>query len=118
MPSPLPRDTWALSGEWTFRRDCVTAGERGAGLAVRFHARDLHLVMAPIDRSTPVRFQVRLDGRPPGAAHGLDIDEGGAGTIVEPRMYQLIRQDRPIVDRTAEITLPDGGAAAFVVTFG
>ena len=74
--------------------------------------------MAPIDRATGVRFQVRLDGRPPGTAHGLDVDEGGAGAVVEPRMYQLVRQERPIVDRTAEITFPDGGAAAFVVMFG
>jgi len=118
VPSPHARGTWALSGEWTIHPDRVTAEDRDAGIAVRFHARDLHLVMAPTGRSTPVRFHVRLDGRPPGAAHGLDIDDEGAGTIVEPRMYQLIRQHRPIVDRTAEITFPDGAAAAFVTTFG
>ena len=37
-------------------------------------------------------FACSIDGQPPGAAHGLDVDEGGNGTVVEPRLYQLIRQ--------------------------
>ena len=48
-----------------------------------------------------VRFRVTLDGRPPGAAHGLDVDEGGNGTVSEPRLYQLVRQPKPIVDRSS-----------------
>ena len=39
-----------------------------------------------------VRFSVRLDGQPPGDAHGVDVDAAGEGTIAEPRMYQLVRQ--------------------------
>jgi hypothetical protein len=33
-------------------------------------------------------------------------------------MYQLLRQQHPSTDRTAEITFPIGGAEAFVITFG
>jgi hypothetical protein len=33
-------------------------------------------------------------------------------------MYQLVRQPRRVVDRTAEITFLDPGAQAFVLTFG
>ena len=40
-----------------------------------FHARDLHLVMGPAARGTAVRFRVRIDGKPPGAAHGMDVDD-------------------------------------------
>ena len=43
-------------------------------------------------RRLPVRFTVRLDGEPPGEAHGLDADASGHGTLAEPRMYQLVRQ--------------------------
>ena len=43
---------------------------------------------------------------------------GGAGLLVEQRMYQLIRQQAPIVDRLFEIELLDRGAEAFVFTFG
>jgi thiol-disulfide isomerase/thioredoxin len=117
VPARLPRNTWALSGEWAIHGDRVVAEQAGAGLAVRFHARDLNLVVTPAT-GRPVRFEVRLDGRPAGDARGLDVDDAGAGAVVEPRMYQLIRQRGPIVDRTAEITFPHGGVSAFVVTFG
>ena len=51
-------------------------------------------------------------------AHGLDVDAAGIGVVVDPRQYQLLRQPHPIVDHTAEITFLDGGAEAFVITFG
>jgi Thioredoxin like C-terminal domain len=59
-----------------------------------------------------------LDGQPPGAAHGIDVDEGGSGTVAEPRMYQQIRQAKPIADRHVEIEFVDAGAEAFAFTFG
>jgi hypothetical protein len=65
-----------------------------------------------------VRFRVLVDGQPPGAAHGLDVDEQGNGTITEQRLYQLIRQPMPIADRQFEIEFLDAGAEAFVFTFG
>ncbi len=118
VPPRLLRNSWALSGEWTVYRDRIVAGGPAASIVTRFHARDLHLVMTPADRATPVRFRVSIDGGAPGDAHGLDTNPAGEGIIGEPRMYQLIRQVRPIIDHTAEITFPDGGAEAFVITFG
>jgi hypothetical protein len=61
---------------------------------------------------------VRLDGESPGAAHGLDIDADGAGQVIEPRLYQLLRQRQPIVDRQFEIEFLDPGIEAFAFTFG
>jgi hypothetical protein len=84
----------------------------------RFHARDLNLVMSPGAQGKPVRFRVIIDGQPPGPAHGIDVDEQGNGTIVEPRMYQLIRQPGRIGDRQFEIQFLDPGVEAFVFTFG
>ena len=46
------------------------------------------------------------------------FDAAGTGLVVEPRMYQLLRQQHPITDRTAEITFQDRGAEAFAITFG
>ena len=74
--------------------------------------------LAPPPDGRPVRFQVRLDGEPPGAAHGVDIDEQGEGTVSEPRLYQLIRQPGPVADQTFEITFLDPGVQAYVFTFG
>ena len=60
---------------------------------------------------------MRLDGEPPGDAHGLDVDASGAGTLSEPRMYQLIRQ-ADSGERTVEITFDTPGVRAYVFTFG
>jgi thiol-disulfide isomerase/thioredoxin len=118
VPARMPRNSWALSGDWTIRADRIVANRARASIVVRFHARDLHLVMTPAERGRPVRFEMQVDGRIPGDAHGLDVDAAGTGQIVEPRMYQLLRQPRPITDRTAELSFPDGAAEAFVVTYG
>ena len=64
------------------------------------------------------RFRVRIDQAPPRRDHGLDVDEKGEGTITAERLYQLIRQDGRIADRTFEITFLDPGAQAYVFTFG
>ena len=87
-------------------------------IVYRFHARDLHLVMGPAVRGTSVRFRVLIDGGPPGAAHGIDVDDQGNGTVVDPRLYQLIRQPKPIADRRFEIEFLDPGVEAFAFTFG
>jgi hypothetical protein len=65
-----------------------------------------------------VRFFARLDGESPNGGHGVDADERGNGAVDEARMYQLIRQDGPIRERTFEITFLDPGAKAYVFTFG
>jgi hypothetical protein len=87
-------------------------------IAYRFHARDLHLVMGPAARGTSVRFRVFIDGKPPGAAHGLDVDAHGNVTVTEQRLYQLIRQTKPIADRLFEIEFLDSGVETFAFTFG
>jgi len=65
-----------------------------------------------------VRVIRRVPKQPPGPAHGLDVDEGGNGTVVEQRLYQLIRQPKPIVDRTFEMEFLDAGVETFAFTFG
>ena len=59
-----------------------------------------------------------IDGQPPGAAHGTDVDAEGNGTIIDQRLHQLIRQRGPIADRTFEITFSDPGVQAYAFTFG
>jgi thioredoxin family protein len=50
--------------------------------------------------------------------YGVDADEQGTGMVAEQRMYQLIRQPKPIVDRQFEIEFLDAGVEAFCFTFG
>jgi hypothetical protein len=87
-------------------------------IAYRFHARDLHLVMGPERSGTSVKFRVLVDGKLPGMAHGIDVDEQGYGRVTEQRLYQLIRQPKPIADRQFEIEFLESGAEAFAFTFG
>jgi hypothetical protein len=87
----------------------------GATITYRFHARDLHLVLGPGNK--PVHFTVTLDGQPPGAAHGADIDDKGNGVVTQQRLYQLIRAPAP-GDHTFAITFHDPGIQAFAFTFG
>jgi thiol-disulfide isomerase/thioredoxin len=109
---------WAISGDWTMRQEAVVLNQPGGRIAYGFHARDLHLVMGAGARGNPSRFRVFIDGQPAGAAHGSDVDDQGNGTVTEPRMYQLIRQQQPIVDRRFEIEFLDAGVEAFSFTFG
>jgi hypothetical protein len=117
VPAHLPLNHWALAGEWTIGRESAVLSEAGGGVAYRFFARDLHLVMGPAGRDA-VRFRVLIDGEPPGDAHGIDVDEDGNGTMSEPRLHQLVRQRSRIAERTFEIEFLDPGAEAYVFTFG
>jgi len=117
-PERLRLNHWALAGEWTVGREATVLNEANGRIAYRFHARDLHLVMGRASRGTSVRFRVFLDGQAPGAAHGSDIDDQGNGMVTDQRLYQLIRQPGPIVDRQFEIAFLDAGVEAFVFTFG
>jgi thiol-disulfide isomerase/thioredoxin len=118
VPGRLRLNHWALSGEWTIGKQATVLPKAGGRLAYRFHARDLHLVMGPAVAGRSVRFRVFIDGRPAGAAHGIDVDDQGNGRVTEQRLYQLIRQPQPIGDRLFEIEFLDPGVEVFAFTFG
>jgi thiol-disulfide isomerase/thioredoxin len=117
-PAQLSLNRWALSGDWTVEKQATVLNEANGRIVYHFYARDLHLVMGPTMRGTSVRFRVRIDGQPPGAAHGTDVDDQGNGTVVEQRLYQLIRQSKPVADRQLEIEFLDPGVEAYAFTFG
>jgi thiol-disulfide isomerase/thioredoxin len=116
--SPLQRKNWPFAGAWTIGRQAARLGRPLGRITQRFHARDLHLVMGPSRSGTRIPFRVSLDGHPPAAARGLDIDDTGAGVVVEQRMYQLIRQPGRIVNRQFAIEFLDAGVEAYAFTFG
>jgi len=117
-PAQLALNHWALVGNWKIGRQATVLAGAGGKIVFRFHARDVHLVMGASAASSPVRYRVRLDGRSPGTAHGLDADSQGDGVAKEPRLYQLIRQSGTIEDRTFEIEFLDTGIETFSFTFG
>jgi thiol-disulfide isomerase/thioredoxin len=116
-PERLRLNHWAVAGEWTIGRENVVLDQAGGSIACRFHARDAHLVLSPGARE-PIPFRLLLDGEAPGPSSGVDVGEDGSGLLADGRMYQLVRQDGEVRERTLEITFLGRGAEAYVFTFG
>ena len=107
---------WPASGRWAGRRP--SSAVPNGRIVYRFHARDLHLVMGPPRAGSPSAFACRSTASRRVLLTAVDVDAGGNGTVVEPRLYQLIRQPQPIVDRQFEIEFLDAGVETFSFTFG
>ncbi|MDQ8732584.1 cytochrome c biogenesis protein CcdA [Bradyrhizobium sp. LHD-71] len=116
--SVLSLNRWSVEGDWTIGGEFATLNEARGRVAYRFHARDLHLVLAPAAQGQSVRFRVTIDGAPPGADHGVDVDAEGYGRVEEERLYQLARQAGPVKEHTFEIEFLDPGVRAYAFTFG
>lgn len=114
----LNLNQWSLSGTWTIKAESALLNKSNGRVAYCFEARDLHLVMGPKVRGTTIPFRVTLDGKPHLTAHGLDVDEQGNGTMSQQRLYQLIRQPKPIMTHRFEIEFFEAGAEIFAFTFG
>jgi thiol-disulfide isomerase/thioredoxin len=118
-PARLRLNQWTVTGNWASLRNSIVLNKPNGRLAFRFHARDVHLVMGPAAaRGSEARFRILIDGKPPGAAHGVDVDGQGNGTVTEQRLHQLIRQPKPIAERLFEIEFLDPGVEAYAFTFG
>ncbi|WP_216870308.1 redoxin domain-containing protein [Modestobacter excelsi] len=117
MPAHLRTGHWALSGTWRIGREASVAEAPGGRLTCRFHARDLHLVVAP-PAGKVVRFRLLVDGRPPGADAGIDVACSGDGEIRDPRLHQLVRQHGSVDTRTVDIEFTGPGVGVYAFTFG
>jgi thiol-disulfide isomerase/thioredoxin len=112
----LGLNDWALAGVWSVGPEFAQLGDANGAIGIRFHARDLHLVMAgPPDGA---RFVLTIDGQPPGEEHGLDVDASGNGRVDASRLYQLVRQRGAVRDQRIEIRFLDPGVRAYAFTFG
>jgi thiol-disulfide isomerase/thioredoxin len=118
-PGDAPRlNDWALAGDWSVGPEHAALNKQNGSIVYRFHARDLHLVLGPSTDGKPVRFRVTVDGAAPSDSHGADVDAQGQGVVTDQRLYQLVRQNGPIADRTFAIEFLDPGVQAYAFTFG
>ncbi|ADW69218.1 cytochrome c biogenesis protein DipZ [Granulicella tundricola] len=117
-PATLKLNEWAFAGQWQDERQIATSLAPASAIVYRFHARDLHLVLGPSKAGKPIRFRVTIDGKAPGADHGMDTDADGYGTVTSDRLYQLIRQQGKVQDRTFRIEFLVPGVQAYSFTFG
>jgi len=114
----IPVDHWAFAGSWRETPQAAIADKPGARILYQFRGRDLHMVLGPTADGHPVKFRILIDGKPPGADHGTDVDANGQGVITGLRLYQLVRQSTATTGRLFEIQFEDAGAQAFTFTFG
>ncbi len=117
LPTEFALNQWGLWGRWTAERQHAVMAKAGGGISIRFHSRDLHLVLGSAS-GKPVRFHVTLDGKAPGADHGMDIDAQGYGQVTNQRLYQLVRQQGGSKERLFSIEFLDPGVEAYAFTFG
>ena len=117
LPPALKLNEWGLDGRWRVEPQRAVNVESGALIAFRFQARDLHLVLGS-STGKPIRFRVLIDGKPPGADHGMDIDAAGNGMVTGQRLYQLVRQQAGSRERLFTIEFLDPGVEAYAFTFG
>jgi thiol-disulfide isomerase/thioredoxin len=113
----LRLNQWGLNGDWASGEENVVLEKAGGSIAYRFHARDAHLVLSHTTPE-PIPFRVLLDGAAPGLSHGVDVDEQGGGLLSDGRLYQLVRQDGKVRERTLEISFHEPGVEAYAFTFG
>ncbi|WP_460112087.1 cytochrome c biogenesis protein DipZ [Pseudomonas sp. H3_D04] len=117
-PTQLALNDWGLDGQWNVGSERAISSAPASRIVYRFHARDLHLVLGPDADGKPVRFKVLIDGKAPGDAHGTDVAPDGSGSVTEQRLYQLVRQNGGVTDRTFSIEFLDPGVSAYAFTFG
>ncbi|AWH27932.1 redoxin family protein [Stenotrophomonas sp. YAU14A_MKIMI4_1] len=119
LPAALQLNQWGLAGRWTVIDEAAQLQQSGGRIGFQFHARDLHLVLAPGADGRPVRFRVLLDGKPlPAADAGADVRADGSGVVDEHRLYQLVRQRGAVAPHRFEIEFLDAGVQAYAFTFG
>jgi hypothetical protein len=109
---------WGLIGTWTVSGERAVLKRAPGKIIFRFHARDLHHVLGPAPDGKAIRFRVTINGVQSGPAHGADTNAQGEGTVTTQRLYQLVRENGSIADRTFEIEFLDPGVQAFAFTFG
>jgi cytochrome c biogenesis protein CcdA/thiol-disulfide isomerase/thioredoxin len=117
-PGDLKLNDWSLAGDWTVGGRYATLDKADGAISFRFHARDLHLVLGPGANGKPVRFRVMIDGAAPGESRGADVNADGEGVVTDHRLYHLVRQSGPTIDRTFTIQFLDPEVQAYAFTFG
>ena len=71
------------AGDWTVGAESAALKKPDGGIAFRFHARDLHLVLGPGGRQQAGPLRVSIDGAAPGDNHGADTDADGRGVSTD-----------------------------------
>lgn len=114
-PRSIRPDSIGLSGRFLATREYVEAAMEGSALLLSFRGTEVNLVMEATREKALIGLA--FEGSPRGAdIVGADVDNGGKVTVDEPRMYNLLKADRPLEGHLS-ITSTDFGFRAYTFTF-
>src|SRR5918995_831194 len=116
-PEDLPLNHWALAGEWTIGREKVVLDQAAGSIAYR-STRATRISCSRLERERRFPSACSSTTRLQAPPHGVDVDDDGNGLLRDGRMYQLVRQQDGVRERTLEITFLEPGPEAYVFTFG
>jgi hypothetical protein len=97
----LRLNEWALSGDWTVKNQAAVLNKPNGRIAYSFHARDLHLVMAPAEPGTSVRFRVLIDGQR--QTRDTELTVTNAVGVNLPNYASAIVTTKEVVDSIASL---------------
>lgn len=115
IPKFVPLNSWALSGEWTFYSEHITAEKEGASLQYNFKGKKLFLVLGT-KNGKPIKANIKLNGEPISTVAGKNAP-GGIVTVDKNTLYELIDQNE-VKNGLLEITTESPGLEAYAFTFG
>lgn len=114
-PRDIRDDSIALDGKFMATREYVESREDGASLLLSFKASEVNLVLDASNGRATARMM--LGGEVPGdTILGEDANGGGHVVVTEPRMYNLLKSDRPL-SGVLSFQAMEGSYKAFAFTF-
>ena len=117
-PARLALNEWALAGEWTMGKQEPSSAPPTDGLHTAFMRATFMSSWVRHGKGAPCVSGCRLTGSRRVLRTASTSTRAGTGTVVEQRLYQLVRQPKPIVDRRFEIEFLDAGVETLAFTFG
>jgi thiol-disulfide isomerase/thioredoxin len=117
LPDRLRSGHWALAGEWTIGPENIVLDQAGGSIRLPVPcARRASRALFRSARGHSLPRAPRRRGSGPVTRRGCR--RGGNGLLRDGRLYQLVREDDAVRERTLEITFPEPGAEAYAFTFG
>lgn len=113
LPTTLPKDSFAVSGQWQFQGQFAQTSGSDTKLLLHFTAKDVYLVMAS-DQPTPVDVAVVGSAQ---TNTSEDVDKQGQITVGQSRLYHLVQLPNA-QDNTLELHFAQPGVKVYAFTFG
>lgn len=114
IPDELPKDKFAVSGQWSFHNEYAQVEESGARMKLHFFAQDVYMVLDLAGQPGTVTVEVLS---PDKENLSEDLNEQNEILVDEARLYHLVSFDEA-VEGELILTFNQPGLQTFTFTFG